>query len=168
MKNKELQRKIEEYLKKPYRIEIEPDPDGGYVAWIKELPGCITYGETLEETLELLEEAKRLYIETALEDGRELPAPLSERQYSGRFLLRIPPSLHERLVEMAEDEGISLNALVNNLISSALSEKRIAHLLLQKIQELDEKLDALTGNPSGRSKRSENSLSSFPPYTRER
>lgn len=140
MKNKNFQKKVREYMKKPYRIEIEPDPDGGYVAWIKELPGCITYGETLEETLKMLEEAKELYIETALARGKKLPEPVAERKYSGKFLLRISPALHERLAEMAADEGVSLNALVNRLIVKALSEKEIAQRINEQYEQLEQRL----------------------------
>ena len=39
------------YLTLNYPITIYPDPDSGYVAEIKDLPGCLTQGETIEETL---------------------------------------------------------------------------------------------------------------------
>ena len=63
------------YMSLPYTIEIVPYPDGGFFARIKELEGCMTEGETLEETLELLGDAKKAWLEAALESGVEIPLP---------------------------------------------------------------------------------------------
>ena len=61
---------IDEYMNKDYELKIVEDPDeGGFVAFYPELPGCITCGETLEEAAETALDAKRAWIEAALEDG---------------------------------------------------------------------------------------------------
>ena len=77
--------KLNYYISLPYTVEIVPYRDGGFFARIKELEGCMTEGETLEETLELLEDAKRAWLEVALEEGLEIPLPESmreEKEYS--------------------------------------------------------------------------------------
>ena len=71
---------LEYYMKLPYTIEIIPYKDGGYFARIKELEGCMTEGDTLEEVLELLEDARKAWLEVALEDGLEVPLPESMRE----------------------------------------------------------------------------------------
>ena len=63
------------YLSQNYPITLYPDPDGGYVAEIKDLPGCMTQGETSEEILEGIEDARVLWIETAYEHGAVIPLP---------------------------------------------------------------------------------------------
>ena len=69
---------IEYYLALPYRrtVTLEECTDGSpcYVARVIELPGCETHGMTRSEALDNVENAKRLYIETMMEDGIE-PAP---------------------------------------------------------------------------------------------
>ena len=61
---------IDEYMNKDYELKIVEDPDeGGFVAFYPELPGCITCGETLEEVAQNALDAKRAWLETALEDG---------------------------------------------------------------------------------------------------
>jgi antitoxin HicB len=66
----------EYFLKLSYPITLYPDAEeGGYVAEIKDLPGCLTQGDTLEETMQNITEAKELWIETAYEAGREIPLP---------------------------------------------------------------------------------------------
>ena len=61
---------IDEYMNKDYELKIVEDPDeGGFVAFYPELPGCITCGQTLEEVAENALDAKRAWLEAALEDG---------------------------------------------------------------------------------------------------
>lgn len=56
-----------------YPIVIYPDDEGGYVAEIPALKGCLAQGETLSETLEELQIVANLWIETAEKHGRKLP-----------------------------------------------------------------------------------------------
>lgn len=55
------------------------------------------------------EDAKRVWLEAAMEEGYEIPEPDTMDQYSGQFKLRIPKSLHRRLAEHSRREGISMN-----------------------------------------------------------
>ena len=56
-----------------------------------------------------LQEAMEGYIETKLENGFDVPEPISTEDYSGKFVIRLPKSLHFRLAVEAEKEGVSLN-----------------------------------------------------------
>jgi hypothetical protein len=47
-----------------------------------------------------------------------------ENEYSGKILLRIPKSMHKMLHEMAQEEGVSLNNLIQNLLSFAVGYKK--------------------------------------------
>ena len=86
---------IEEYLALPYKMEIVPDLDeGGYAVNWPELPGCVTCGETLEQAVRNAEDAKYTWLETAIEEGVEIPEPINLDDYSGQFKLRLPKSLH--------------------------------------------------------------------------
>ncbi|MBD2074754.1 type II toxin-antitoxin system HicB family antitoxin [Phormidium sp. FACHB-592] len=66
---------LEHYLHLRYPITVYPEPEGGYVAMIKDLPGCITQGETPDEIMANIEEARQLWIETVYENGDEIPLP---------------------------------------------------------------------------------------------
>jgi predicted RNase H-like HicB family nuclease len=130
--------KLEHYMNLPYTVEIVPYQDGGFFARIKELEGCMTEGETLKETLELLEDAKRAWLETALEDGLEIPLPESmreEKEYSGKILLRLPKSLHKKLAESAQKEGVSLNTYIISLLSEKHAGREILENLVQNLRE---------------------------------
>ena len=70
-----LKEKLEYYMSLPYTIEVIPDPEGGYVAKVVELEGCITQADTWEELKEMIEDAKRSWLEVAIEEGFEIPVP---------------------------------------------------------------------------------------------
>lgn len=110
--------KIESYVELPYKLEIEKDTvEGGYIASFPDLPGCITYGNTIEETIRLAEDAKKEWMLAALESGFEIPRPNTLDSYSGQFKLRIPKSLHKLLAEHSKREGISMNQYCVYLLS---------------------------------------------------
>ena len=99
-----------DYLALSYRMEIIRDNDeGGFVASYPDLPGCITCGETEEEALKNALDAKKAWLEAALEENIEIPEPDSLEAYSGQFKLRLPRSLHRALAEHSQREGISMN-----------------------------------------------------------
>ena len=116
---------VEEYLRLPYTIEVIRDDDDenpGWVARVVELTGCITQGDTFVELGEMIEDAMRLWIETALEDGLEIPEPRPAENYSGKFIVRVPRSLHRQLAEIAEREGVSLNMFVSTALGKAVGQ----------------------------------------------
>ena len=109
---------IEYYMNLPYKMEIVPDSDeGGYVARYPELPGCITVGKTVESVVENAVDAKKAWLEAALEEGTEIAEPVSLDDYSGQFKLRIPKSLHRALVAHSKEEGVSMNQYCVYLLS---------------------------------------------------
>ena len=101
---------LNDYLALSYRMEIVKDSDeGGFVASYPDLPGCITCGETEEEALKNALDAKKAWLEAALEENIEIPEPDSLEAYSGQFKLRLPRSLHRALAEHSQREGISMH-----------------------------------------------------------
>ena len=114
---------LQPILARRYPVTFYPAEEGGYVAEIEDLPGCITQGETLDEAATALEACRVAWVETALADGMEIPLPRTEAEYSGRFLLRLPKSLHRRLAARAHRDGVSLNTELATLLASALEVK---------------------------------------------
>ena len=107
-----------DYMAMSYRMEIVEDKDeGGFVVSYPDLPGCITCGETVESAVANALDAKKAWIEAALEEGVEIHEPDSLEDYSGQFKLRIPRSLHRSLAEHSQREGISMNQYCVYLLS---------------------------------------------------
>ena len=103
---------VNDYLKLPYNIVVRKVSDESgeyYYSRVMELEGCQSDGDTFEEAYNNVLEAMEGYIETKLSNGFEVPMPYSAEQYSGRFVVRIPKSLHQSLAAAAHNEGVSLN-----------------------------------------------------------
>ena len=56
-----------------YKIHIRPETDGTYTVIVPSLPGCLTFGDTIEEALEMAKEAIDVYIQSLIARGKELP-----------------------------------------------------------------------------------------------
>lgn len=121
--NRSVVHTVEEYLALPYTIEVHKDDGDGeiaYVARVVELPGCITQADSFEELEEMVQDAMRAWIESALEDGASVPEPRQAEDYSGKFVVRVPRSLHRQLAMTAERDGVSLNAYVSTTLAYAV------------------------------------------------
>lgn len=100
------------FMKLPYNYIIQSLQDESgeyYYAKVLELDGCQSTGETFEEAYKNLKEAMRGWIETKLENNFDIPLPVGYEDFSGKFIVRIPKSLHYKLAVEAKQEGVSLN-----------------------------------------------------------
>ena len=112
---------IKDYRKLPYNYIIRSiqDESGAYFhASILEFDGCQSTGETFIEAYDGLMEAMEGWIETKLESGFAVPSPLDSNKFSGKYVVRLPKSLHARLAIEAEKEGVSLNQYTLYKLSS--------------------------------------------------
>lgn len=66
---------LEDYLSLNYPITFYPENEGGYTVIIQDLPGCMSEGDTLEEAMTNILDAKQSWLETAWEYGDEIPLP---------------------------------------------------------------------------------------------
>lgn len=116
---------LQYYLELPYTVMMRRDEDGDYVARIDELPGCAAHGESPEQAFEALEEAKHLWITDCLESGDPVPEPSTEEETlpSGKWVQRVPKTLHKKLVSLAKRDNVSLNQLVTSLLAEAVGTK---------------------------------------------
>lgn len=65
-----------------YRILLRKEPEGGYTVLVPSLSGCVTYGETIEEAIEMAKEAIEVYLESLKEHGEEIPTEDQTLEYS--------------------------------------------------------------------------------------
>ncbi len=78
-----------------------------------DLPGCLADGKTIEEAVTNASDALRSWLVTA----KEFKDPAPSAWMSGKWVQRVPKSLHAKLAAKAEKEGVSLNTLVVSLIT---------------------------------------------------
>jgi antitoxin HicB len=116
-----------------YRLELYRDIDGWAVE-VPDLPGAAGAGDTPDEAIALAADAIEGWIEAAKGEGRPVPPPsVADEEYSGRFLLRVPRSLHRRLAQQARREGTSLNSYCTAALAGSvgMAEARISGAVSQ-------------------------------------
>lgn len=94
------------YLNLKYTARLLQNSDGSYFGEIEELTGCMTEGDDAEETLKMLEDAKKAWLEVVLERGLTIPESAPD-EFSGKFNVRVPKFLHRELVYKAKEEEMS-------------------------------------------------------------
>jgi antitoxin HicB len=120
---------LADYLALEYPFNVIAAEKGGYIVVFPDLPGCSTDVETIDEIPAFAEEARSLWIETAYEDGQEIPLPSYPEEYSGKFVVRLPKALHRSLAEAAGREGVSLNQYVATLLARGDTQAQIERRL---------------------------------------
>jgi len=109
----------------PFTIRhLSEEEGGGYLIEFPDLPGCMSDGETIDETVENGKEAMLSWLDVAREAGRDIPDPNSLGRYSGQWRMRVPKSLHADLARQAKRDGVSLNALATSLLAKGLGGRQ--------------------------------------------
>jgi predicted RNase H-like HicB family nuclease len=101
-----------------YRVAWSVE-DGEHVATVAEFPSLSWLAPTPVEALAGLADVVRDVLADLAQSGEPIPEPLSERTYSGKFMVRVPTELHRRLVREAAEQHVSLNRLVSDRLARA-------------------------------------------------
>ena len=114
-----MDKNLSYYMGLNYKIEVIKDIDeGGYTFSCPELKGCFTCADSIQQGFEMIEDAKKCWFQSCIEDKVPIPEPGNLEDYSGQFKLRIPKSLHKTLAEHSRREGISMNQYCLYLLSN--------------------------------------------------
>jgi antitoxin HicB len=106
-----------------YPFEVRPlaeDDGGGFLVSFPDFADCISDGETIEEALENGRDALKATIAALKAKKLPVPAPNSGGVASGKFVARVPKTVHAQLATRARAEGVSLNTLVLTFIAQGL------------------------------------------------
>lgn len=102
------------------------DEGGGFLITLPDLPGCIADGATEAEAIDNGQDAFLCWVSAAVDMSDNIPAPkfrtvaVDAVEPSGKFVQRVPKSIHAQLAVRAKQEGVSLNSLVLTFIADGL------------------------------------------------
>ena len=106
-----------------YPFEVRPlstEEGGGYLISFPDFAECISDGESVDEAIENGLDALKATIAALKSKKLPVPAPNSGGVASGKFVARVPKTVHAQLATRARAEGVSLNALVLTFIAQGL------------------------------------------------
>jgi len=125
MKHHRNGKSVSYYMHLPYAYEVTPDSSGvGFVISIKELPGCLSQGDTIMEAMARMREVMEGWFFICIEDGLAIPEPGENDKYSGRFVVRIPKNIHRAVAKAAGRSGTSINMFVATTLAQAVGAAR--------------------------------------------
>lgn len=101
-----------------YRVRWSEE-DQEYVGTVAEFPSLSWLADTSREAFDGVVRLVRSVTEDLIHNGEELPQPIADRSYSGKFLVRIPPEEHRQLALEAAEQHVSLNQLVATRLAEA-------------------------------------------------
>ncbi len=110
-----------------YPFAIRPlteEEGGGYLISFPDFSECVSDGDTPGEAIQNGFDALEETIAALESMSLPVPEPGSGGHYSGKFVQRIPKSLHARLALRAKREGVSMNSLVTSLLSEGLGKRK--------------------------------------------
>ena len=106
---KNFTEKLQYYMSLNYPSQItkiDEADGGGFLIEVPMLKGCMSDGETVEEAYNNLEESKKELFTYMLENNLAIPEP-ADTAYSGKFMVRIPKTLHKIITEQSKREGLN-------------------------------------------------------------
>src|SRR5262245_46968054 len=121
-----LEAAVQAALARPYPLRVWREPEGYYVCEAPDVDGCLGTGEDPAAAIADWRDAFAAWAESVIAAGQPLPVPSeppSAERYGGRVLVRLPRSVHARLVEAATREGVSLNQLALAYLAEGLGRR---------------------------------------------
>lgn len=103
---------ISETDKYTYRVTWSQE-DGEFVGLCAEFPGLSWLAISPEEALKGIRSVINACVQDMAENGEDIPKPIATRQYSGKFMVRIPAEVHRHLATQAAESGVSLNRIAS-------------------------------------------------------
>jgi predicted HicB family RNase H-like nuclease len=91
--------------------------DQEYVGLCVEFPSLSWLDETQEDALAGIRKLVKKCVADMKRQKEEIPVPFSIRDFSGKFVVRVPPETHRRLAIQAAESGVSLNRLVSSKLA---------------------------------------------------
>lgn len=122
-------------IKPPYPFDayshiigrLPKEDGGGFLITFPDLPGCMSDGATEAEAVAHGKDAFKSWVAARNDAGKAIPEPFyrpdTVPDVSGKFVTRLPKSIHAKLAERARAEGVSLNTLVLAFVAEGLGRK---------------------------------------------
>jgi excisionase family DNA binding protein len=133
-----------------YEVSLTPDVDGGYIVTVPDLPGCITEGDTIRESVDMAADALMTYIASYIQDGKEIPTPkFNHKAPKGGRVIAVSFETDANYImdavsptEAAELLGVSRGRVSQMIKAGQLNANRVGTVTLVDASSVRERLNA--------------------------
>ncbi|MDR4934408.1 toxin-antitoxin system HicB family antitoxin [Companilactobacillus paralimentarius] len=119
------------YMKLKYNVktkEVRIDDDYYIQVYIPELPGLEIYVTSYNDVDQEINSAKKEWFASRIAQEKDIPEPIRQINKTGRVTLRMSRSLHEKVSYYADEEGVSLNQYLNQLIEDGFCNSKMEQI----------------------------------------
>ena len=99
-----------------YRVTWSPE-DEEYIGFCAEFPSLSWLAKSPESALKGIRKTVESVIQDMKNNNEKIPQPIASKNYSGKFMVRVPPEVHRSLAIQAAESGVSINRLVSSRLS---------------------------------------------------
>ncbi len=99
-----------------YRVTWSEE-DKEYIGLCIEFPSLSWLAKTPETALKGIRETVSDVIKAIKKSGEEVPVPIANKHFSGKFMVRVPPEVHRHLALEAAEAGVSLNRIASTKLT---------------------------------------------------
>jgi antitoxin HicB len=119
-------KEIEKYVGLAWSYTVEQE-DGNYIVYVNELPGVCTDAKTITSAMNEIKEAIYAAIELYIDQGKEIPVPISKSKYKGNIAYRTSAERHYLIAKIAQQKHKSLSRILDLLVDAGLNNTNLVH-----------------------------------------
>jgi len=112
-------KEIQKYVDMPWSYTVEQE-DKYFIVYVNELPGICTDASTVAKAMVNIKEAIYATIELYIDQGKEIPVPISKAKFKGNISYRTSPNRHYMIAKIAHKKHKSLSKILDTLVDSGL------------------------------------------------
>lgn len=123
-----IKKNLKYYLNLNWSYTIEQETHKGkryYIIRVNELPGVCTDAETIEEGMELIEEAIEGAIRLYLKNREEIPEPIKKEEFKGNIAYRTTSERHYTIAKLAKTMHKSISKTLDEIIDAGIDKLKI-------------------------------------------
>lgn len=117
-------KEIQKFINMPWSYTIVPEDDY-FIVYVNELPGICSDGKTVNEAMEEVKEAIYAAVELYLDQGKEVPIPISKTKFKGKISYRTSAERHYMIAKVAQQKHQSLSKVLDMLVDAGLNQMHV-------------------------------------------
>lgn len=118
-------KEIQKYVDMPWSYTVEQE-EGYFIVYVNELPGVCTDAKTINDAMKEIKDAIAAAVELHLDQGKEIPVPISKAKFKGKIAYRTSAERHHMIAKVAQQKHKSLSKILDILVDAGLGQMHVS------------------------------------------